>query len=543
MKLLDFVSDETDLKRSQLLIACGLAGVGAGMVVTLVNTAVANGNNHWLRMGLLALYLVMLAMFTFGERRALRMTHIAVENALHKIKVRMTQKVLAVDLRFIESHSHGGHFAPMLQDTSLISDGVVMLVYAIQAVCLLISSGVFMAWKTPVTFFLALAVLALALPKFIRNFHLTAKESGLAAKKETAFFNLFSEAVNGFKEVKLNRVRRQAILQDMVQLAKKAETPRHVSNLRLVNDMLFFNSIFYVLLGALVFVLPEYWPTQADGVQQSLTTILFIMGPVNMLSNIVPNLAKVEAAVKNLYALEANLDKQVRKVQASNGADKPSALPAKASFTSLRLTDLEFAYQDAAGEATFRSGPHNVEFKPGELVFIVGGNGAGKSTLLKLLTGLYAPQAGEILLDGDLVDGEARQAYRELFAIVFTDFHLFDRLYGLEDVPPEEVRAWLKDMGLDRKTRYVDGRFTNLNLSTGQRKRLAFIVAVLKRRPICILDEVAADQDPDFRRRFYEELLPKLKQQGTCVIVVSHDDRYFHCADRVIHIQDGCIVD
>jgi putative ATP-binding cassette transporter len=173
------------------------------------------------------------------------------------------------------------------------------------------------------------------------------------------------------------------------------------------------------------------------------------------------------------------------------------------------------------------------------MVFIVGGNGAGKSTLLKLLTGLYHPEQGALLLDGRVLAAEDYPAYRSLFTSVFTDFHLFDRLYGLDDLDPATVNHWLRVLEMDHKTRYADGGFTNLDLSTGQKKRLAFIAAVLKNRPICVFDELAADQDPAFRQRFYEEILPGLKAQGRTLVCVSHDDRYFHVADRVLTMRDG----
>jgi putative ATP-binding cassette transporter len=223
--------------------------------------------------------------------------------------------------------------------------------------------------------------------------------------------------------------------------------------------------------------------------------------------------------------------------------DDLEAAPAPVgTFERLGLHGASFHYTDAAGEVTFRSGPHELEIRRGELIFIVGGNGAGKSTLLKLLTGLYAPMEGELRRDGMVVDASAREAWRELFSIVFTDFHLFEQLHGLEGVDPAEVQRWLQIMGMERKTRFENGRFTQTALSTGQRKRLAFIVAVLRNKPICVLDEVAADQDPEFRRRFYRELLPELRARGTTVIVVSHDDAYFDCADRLIRLQDGRVV-
>ena len=179
--------------------------------------------------------------------------------------------------------------------------------------------------------------------------------------------------------------------------------------------------------------------------------------------------------------------------------------------------------------------------QPGELVFIKGGNGSGKSTLVKLLTGLYKPLAGEVLLGETRVTDANVQHYRELFSIIFSDFHLFDRLYGME-VDEARVSSLLEEMQLADKTEFADGRFVNLNLSTGQRKRLALLIALLEDRPYCVFDEVAAEQDPAFREYFYEVILQNLKKQGKTIIAVTHDERFHHTADRVLTMEYGRFV-
>ncbi|MEM9491994.1 MAG: ATP-binding cassette domain-containing protein, partial [Myxococcota bacterium] len=167
----------------------------------------------------------------------------------------------------------------------------------------------------------------------------------------------------------------------------------------------------------------------------------------------------------------------------------------------------------------------------------------GKSSLVCLATALYHPEAGEIRVDDTLVDRTNIKGYRELFSAIFASFHLFDRLYGMPQVPRPVVRRLLEKMNLESKTDFVDGRFTNLELSTGQRKRLAMIVALLEDKPIYVFDEWAAEQDPQFKEYFYDELLPELKQNGKTIIVVSHDDRYFHIADTLIKMEFGRIVE
>ncbi|OQY54810.1 MAG: hypothetical protein DRR08_16730 [Candidatus Parabeggiatoa sp. nov. 2] len=201
-----------------------------------------------------------------------------------------------------------------------------------------------------------------------------------------------------------------------------------------------------------------------------------------------------------------------------------------------------FHYREPSGKTLFSIGAINMTIKQGEILFIVGGNGSGKSTLLKLLIGLYYPATGSLYVDDDQIDQTNYQSYRELFSIIFTDFQLFDRLYGLRDIDEQRLKSLLRLMELDKKTEFIDGKFTNVDLSTGQKKRLAFIAAVLENKPVYIFDEVAADQDPQFRQYFYEVILQDLKKQGKTIIAVTHDDKYFHTADRVLKMEEGRLV-
>ena len=181
--------------------------------------------------------------------------------------------------------------------------------------------------------------------------------------------------------------------------------------------------------------------------------------------------------------------------------------------------------------------------RPGELVFLVGGNGSGKSTLAKIITGLYAPESGEIRLDGKRITDANRDDYRQLFSAVFGDFYLFENLLGLGDGNLDgQAREYLEHLHLDHKVKIRNGELSTTSVSQGQRKRLALLTAYLEDRPFYMFDEWASDQDPYFKNVFYTRLLPELKARGKAVLVISHDDKYFDAADRVIKLDYGKLV-
>ena len=200
-------------------------------------------------------------------------------------------------------------------------------------------------------------------------------------------------------------------------------------------------------------------------------------------------------------------------------------------------------YHSEEKDEAFILGPIDLTLRPGELVFFIGGNGSGKTTLAKLLLGLYAPESGEVLLDGKPITEENRDHYRQIFTAVFSDFYLFDSLLGIESQQlDEKALEYLKQLQLTHKVQVKDGALSTTKLSQGQRKRLALLTAYLEDRPIYLFDEWAADQDPLFKQIFYYELLPELKARGKTVLVISHDDRFYEVGDRIVKLEYGKIV-
>ncbi|WP_235811852.1 cyclic peptide export ABC transporter, partial [Pseudomonas syringae] len=276
----------------------------------------------------------------------------------------------------------------------------------------------------------------------------------------------------------------------------------------------------------------------------SVLAVLYIMGPLSLLVGAMPVLAAGRVACTRLAEFGFAINDPHPEPVAVE-APKVHLLEHKKTWGSIELKGVRMHYQDPHAGSGFSLGPIDLTVQAGELIYIVGGNGCGKSTLAKVLCGLYIPQGGEVLLDGVAISDESRSEYRDLFSAVFSDFHLFNRLIGPdeEDGNPELASKYLETLGLADKIKIEGLGYSTLKaLSYGQQKRLALVCAYMEDRPVYVLDEWAADQDPPFKKFFYEELLPDLKRRGKTVLIITHDDQYFQLADRIIKLADGHIV-
>lgn len=289
--------------------------------------------------------------------------------------------------------------------------------------------------------------------------------------------------------------------------------------------------LLYAILGLNILILPLFLVVDTESIRDVNLVLVRIVFSVFGLAVALPDVGLAHDA----YARVASLAPEMP------SALPPMSGPSATGLETLRLERVAFAYPASADRAGFVLGPIDLTMRKGEVIFLVGDNGGGKSTLLKVLTGLYPARAGQIVVDGLPVDEAERGPYRHLFSPIFTRHHIFERVEGLDAAGHARAARLLDEMDIGEATRIVDGRITRRALSTGQKKRLAMVVARLNDRPVMVFDEWAADQDPEYRALFYERLLPELKAEGRIVIVASHDERYFDCADRIVRVHQGQI--
>lgn len=466
-------------------------------------------------------------------------THLANRTG-YELRMYLCKQILDAPLRNIESAGTAKLLAALTQDIPSIASAFLRVPGICTNTAILIGCVVYLGSLSPgmlvgLVVLIVVSVVTYVVPQKKANKLLQEGRDDWDAMLK--HFRAMSE---GAKELKLNRRRREAFYSDLLSATAMSYRLRNYKGQRLYVLLNSWSQFCYFLVtGLVLFVLPAYI-ANVDG--RTLTgyaiTILYMAAPISALIAIIPSFGTANISLRKLDELGLSLTSMVK-------ADGPAPkLPAsRHDWRHLQLSGVTHAYRREQEEGDFIVGPVDLMLRPGELVFLVGGNGSGKTTLAKVLTGLYVPDAGEIRLDGEPITEATRDFYRQHFSVVFSDFFLFDQLLGLDD-PHLDARAgdYIARLQLGHKLRVERGELSTTDLSQGQRKRLALLTAYLEDRPIYLFDEWASDQDPIFRDIFYYELLPELKSRGKTVVVISHDDRYYHVADRIIKLDYGKMV-
>jgi putative pyoverdin transport system ATP-binding/permease protein len=539
LKIVEFFNKEYDGPKKGIIVMACIGALSFAVVVYVINQAaeMAADVSTDAEIRFFFMFIVICALYVVCKQYTLTQTTIMAESVVRKVRIRLIDKLRRTELRSLESLGQGDIFARITQDTDLISLTASDVIYVFESILSALALFFYTAFISLTGFVFIVIFVIVLYTAFFFNYLKIQEKLNAARLKEADFFDALNDTLSGFKEIKINSRTNNALFADIETLSKETEALKTESESKIDNNVLLTFIFFEGLLAVVVFGVPLFSSAHSEVIIQLVAVMLFVFGMLNGISRGMPVVITTNVAVENLERLESKLD--------SFGACTEMTVPdISEDFRDITLDSVSFQYAGEEEETLFLTGPIDLSIRQGEVLFIVGGNGSGKSTLLKLLTGLYYPLAGgRILLDGQTVSKETYQAYRELFSIIFTDFHMFKKLYGLDAIDEHRVKHLLKEMDIHTKTDYVDGRFTNIDLSTGQRKRLAYITALLEDKPIYVFDEWAADQDPEYRRHFYERFLEDLKAMNKTIIAVTHDDRYFDRADRVIKMEEGKVVE
>ncbi|MDO5057353.1 MAG: cyclic peptide export ABC transporter [Lautropia sp.] len=576
-----------------------IVAIVTGLLASMATVALLDTINRVLNQpgglagGLLLAFIGLCAVALFGRAASDMATNRVGQQLVASLRKQLARKILTAPIDALERYRTHRLMPVLTQDVDMVSDAAFMLASTMIAIAVAVGCLAYLGTLSPLLFVLLLLMLAAGI-----SVQVWAQTRGVAGfwqarEHEDRLHKSYRAISEGAKELRMNRQRR-ARLRDG-QIEQIIDTIRTING-RAINTYVLasaFGSALFFLLIALILGWAAWRQVEPQVLSAFVLVLLFVKGPIEQIAGALPHLGRARVAFERIADLwvrfetpEAFLDQTS---QRADGNGEEGSAPGLPFDQDIMLADVCYRYElapgpDADGGARepqaaigtppasgqpeakgpdsdppparqgqgssaptvaaggFLLGPVSLRITRGEILFIVGDNGSGKTTLIKLLLGLYAPTQGQILLDGQPIGDRQRDDYRQLFSTVFADFHLFEDFAAGDtrtEALPAAAQPYLTRLELAHKVQVQDGRFSTLDLSTGQRKRLALVHAWLEGRPLMVFDEWAADQDPAFRQLFYTELLPELRARGHTLVVISHDDRYFHVADRVVHMAAG----
>jgi cyclic peptide transporter len=470
--------------------------------------------------------LVYLLTRRFVQIRLVRLTR----GLVYDLKIQLIDKIFSTSYQKFEKIERGRIYTTINDDINTIGESTNVFMMLITSIITACGAFLFLAfiafWATLLTILLIVSLAAL--------YSMVAQQSNRyfkeARDERNVFMGLVNGMIDGFKEIGLHRNKKLAFKNDVAASAHAYKIKMSLADIKFVNAFLVGESLLVVLLGMVAFGMPELFPDIENYTLMSFVIILlYLIVPINAILSYLPGMMQFRIAWDRIRGF-------TRDIPANLDLSQPLRTLI-APVESIRLEGVRFQYRDQDDKHFFAVGPIDLEVRRGEILFIIGGNGSGKTTLAKLLTGLYEPDAGMVLINDQPVEPSRLGEY---FSTVFSPSFLFQKLYNIDtQARQEETNQYLQMLDLDGKVTIDDNRYSTIDLSGGQRKRLALLQCYLEDSPICLFDEWAADQDPEYRHFFYRTLLPEMKRNNKIIIAITHDDHYFDVADKVLKMNQG----
>ncbi len=506
-----------------------ISGVGSAALIAIINTAVNSGNPaSWLwpflGISVIALFTGVISQFVLID---------LAQNSVYNLRLSLSRRILAAPFQQLEELGASKLLASLTEDVKVLSNTVSIIPFFCIDIAIIASCLAYLAFLSGTVFVVTIILIAASIA-IIQTMIIRANKLFFGAREEDdRLLQIFRSITDGAKELKLHWQRRQDFVDIELSQSAGVSRDKNVKALRIFAVAASIGKlIFSLVMGILIFGMPQLLQLTVATLSGYVLTLTYLMAPFQNILQDLPSLLRANVAIRKIESMGLTL------AQSAEVSQPPAAtLP---QVHTLELSQINHTYR--GDEQSFHLGPVDLKITGGQLVFIIGGNGSGKSTLAKLLTGLYIPELGKIQLNGQAITNENREWYRQHFSVVFADFFLFEKLLGLGQDATQldaEAQRYLQLLQIEHKVQVKDGVLSTTNLSQGQRKRLALLTAYLEDRPIYLFDEWAADQDPLFRDIFYQQLLPQLKARGKLVFAISHDDRYFSVADRLIKLDYG----
>ncbi|AOY42710.1 putative ABC transporter ATP-binding protein [Psychrobacter sp. AntiMn-1] len=545
------------------------AAVSVGIIAYINQTFISQpvfNTLSWSSLGQFALLVLLLLVTTFVSQYALtRLGH----KFVYELRTKLVKQIIDTTVPQIDHLGSARLLASLSSDIQSITVAFVRMPELVQGVILSVGVGLYLGWLSLpllliVMFWIAMTIwISTLLVKHVYT-HLTKLR-----EINDALYQDYQSIIEGRKELALNQHRAQKLYtDDFLAHAKSYEKTVTKSDTFHLSAVNWSNIMMFASIGV-IFAISNYLGISMGIATTFSLTILFMQSPLLHAVGAYPTLQTAQVALDKIQSLElaeyqplfrtdntsqhwqtisltdVNYRYNVSNNSVSNASDNASDNASNSSVSNSNDTGAQALIAKDSDHSGNILKDVNLTLRRGDVVFLIGANGSGKSTLAKIITGIFTPTTGAVTIDKQPVNSQNNADYRQLYSAIFSDQHIFKQLIGRQGRQPDKalVNAWLHKLDLQDKISVADNQLSTDKLSQGQRKRLAMLIAVAEQKDILLLDEWAADQDPAFRRVFYQTLIPELKALGKTLFIISHDDGYFEHADRLLLMKEGRLIE
>ena len=509
-----------------IILATVIASVASTGLILIINEALEDIVIKSIDQYHLYCYGMCFIILIAAKRTALRTARKYIESRILSVRAAIGDMIRQASMQFIDQLEKADIYVKMSTDARRISRSSEIMIHICHSILTILFCTLYIGHICLTSLIILVSFIVIAL--VIRHVQVRILYQDLHAvtNEETDLYEEFGDILHGFKEIKINHSKNEDLydkhLKPGIQSVKQTRTRVAI---QMARYQTFLEAIIFLYMAWIIYGMQMDFMSKA----KIITIFIFMLPSLYVIDTFLPNMNRTLVSMKRINLLFKHL---------SETQQLPIFQGKITNLKSIQAEQIAFRYYVKQGAISYSIGPIDISFHCGEIVFITGGNGSGKSTFAKVLTGLYPPSEGQFIINDQKV---SMLNHRYLFSAIMADYHLFDRFYGVQTIDDNNVNELLFQMKLDTKVKWENNQFCHSPLSTGQQKRLALIIALIEDKPVYVFDEWAADQDTKFKDYFYRHVIVQLKQKGKLVIVITHDEMFFDCADRVVTMEYGGI--